>query len=155
MKKNDLIPAMIWVALGIAVAVGSYKLQLGTLRNPGPGLMPFLLGIILLLCSLPILVRSLMVIKIKAKQGDGGIWSGVQFKRLILVLASLVGYGMIIEEVGFIVSTFFLLFVLFKIIGSRKWLFALITSVIVVLLSYLLFVVVLDIELPSGIWRIG
>jgi len=155
MKKKDLIPAFIWMGLGIAVAVISYELQLGTLRNPGPGLMPFLLGILLSLCSVPILIGSLLTIRNKAKQGDEGIWSGVEFKRLLLVVFSLVSYAMILEKVGFVIATFFLLIILFKVIGSRKWLFALMTSAIVVLLSYLLFVVFLKVEMPSGLWRIG
>jgi len=155
MKKKDLIPAFIWMGLGIAVAVISYELQLGTLRNPGPGLMPFLLGILLSLCSVPILISCLLTIRNKAKQGDEGIWSGVEFKRLIFVVFSLVCYAMILEKVGFVIATFFLLIILFKVIGSRKWLFALMTSAIVVLLSYLLFVVFLKVEMPSGLWRIG
>lgn len=150
-----MIPALIWVVLGIAVTVRSYKLQLGSLQNPGLGLMPFLLGIILFLCSLIIVVRSLMAVRHKARQENKGMWSDIEFKRIIVCLSSLVGYGLILETVGFVVSTFLLLFVLFKVIGSRKWLFSLITSLIVVVLSYLLFVVLLDVEMPSGIWRIG
>lgn len=156
MKKKDLIPAFIWMGLGIAVAAISYGLQLGTLRNPGAGLMPFLLGILLSLCSVPILIGSLLTIsRTKAKQGDEGIWSGVQFKRLIFVVFSLVCYAMILEKVGFVIATFLLLIILFRVIGSRKWLFALMTSAIVVFLSYLLFVTLLKVEMPSGIWGIG
>jgi putative tricarboxylic transport membrane protein len=155
MKKKDLIPAFIWMGLGIAVAAISYGLQLGTLRNPGAGLMPFLLGILLSLCSVPILIGSLLTIRNKAKQGDEGIWSGVEFKRLILVIFSLICYAMILEKVGFVIATFLLLIILFKVIGSRKWLFALMTSAIVVFLSYLLFVTLLKVEMPWGIWGIG
>jgi putative tricarboxylic transport membrane protein len=97
----------------------------------------------------------LLTIRNKAKQGDEGIWSGVEFKRLIFVVFSLICYAMILEKVGFVIATFLLLIILFKVIGSRKWLFALMTSAIVVLLSYLLFVVFLKVEMPSGLWRIG
>jgi putative tricarboxylic transport membrane protein len=155
MKKKDLIPAFIWMGLGIAVAAISYGLQLGTLRNPGAGLMPFLLGILLSLCSVPILIDSLLTIRNKAKQGDESIWSGVEFKRLILVIISLICYAMILEKVGFVIATFLLLIILFKVIGSRKWLFTLMASATVVFLSYLLFVTLLKVEMPWGIWGIG
>jgi len=155
MKKKDLIPAFFWMGLSIAVVFSSYRLQVGTLRNPGPGLMPFLLGILLFLCSIPVLVRALLIIKRDTQQEEERIWSGVDFKKLILVLFSLVCYALILERIGFAIATFLLLVVLFKVIGSRRWPFALMTSVIVVLLSYLLFVVLLKIEMPSGPWRIS
>ena len=154
MKQNDLIPALIWLGLGIAVAVGSNKLKLGTLANPGPGLMPFLLGIVLSLCSLCILIDSIQAIRVKMSRKDEGIWSGVDFKKLIFVLASLLGYALILEVLGFTVTTFLLLLILFKAIGSRGWPFALAGSAFTAILIYLLFFAVLKVELPSGLFRI-
>ncbi|MFX0202202.1 MAG: tripartite tricarboxylate transporter TctB family protein [Candidatus Hodarchaeota archaeon] len=154
MKKNDLIPGMIWMGLGIAVAVISYKLKLGTMDTPGPGLMPFLLGIILSICSLPILIRSFLVIKRNENLSGENIWAGVEFKRLILVLASVLGYIMLLEKIGFELTAFLLLLILFKITDSQKWRWALISSFITILLTFFLFVVFLKVELPSGLWRI-
>ena len=152
MKKYDFITSIIWMGLGIAVVIGSCRLKLGSLENPGAGLMPFILGISLFLSSSPILIRSIMS---KNKELHKSIWSGIEFRKLILVPVSLIGYAIILEKVGFGVAAFLLLFVLFKIIGSRRWLFALIMSALVVLLSYLLFVALLKVEMPSGIWGIG
>ncbi len=155
MKKIDMIPAMFWMGLGIAVAVSSYRLRLGTLENPGPGLAPFLLGIMLSLCSLPILVRSFLVMMKNEKGGDESIWSGIQFKKLIIVVASLLGYWMFLEKIGFILTTFLLLLILFKTMDSQKWRAVLVASILTVLVVFIVFVVVLRVELPSGVWRIG
>jgi putative tricarboxylic transport membrane protein len=152
MRKYDFITSIIWMGLGIIVVISSYRLKLGSLGNPGAGLMPFVLGISLSLCSIPILIGSLTT---KERERHEGIWSGIEFKKLILVPVSLIGYAMILEKVGFLVATFLLLFTLFKIIGSRRWSFALAVSILVVLLSYLLFVTLLKVEMPSGIWGIG
>ena len=148
MRKHDLITALIWMGLGITVAVSSYRLRIGELRNPGPGLMPFLLGISLSLCSLPIFIRAL---RVRDGQRDENIWSGVAFKKLVLVAASLLGYTLILEKVGFAVSTFFLLLLLFKAIGSRKWSLSLMVSVLTVVVAYFVFVVLLKVELPLGL----
>jgi putative tricarboxylic transport membrane protein len=153
MKKNDLIPGVIWLGLGMAVAVIAYNLKLGTLRNPGPGLMPFFLGIILSICSLPIIVRSFLIIKRKKKQGDEGMWSGVEFRKLIFVLTSLLGYTMLLEKIGFVLTTFLLLLSLFKTINSQKWSWVLIQSGLTVLITFLIFSVFLKVELPWGLWR--
>jgi putative tricarboxylic transport membrane protein len=142
------------MGVGIAVAINSYKLKLQTLANPGPGLMPFFLGIILSVCSLPIIVRSFLAIKKNREQKDESIWSGIEHKRIILVMASLVLYWMFLEKVGFLGMTSFLLFILFKTVGSQKWYSALITSVLVVVLVFLAFVVCLQVELPVGFLKI-
>lgn len=155
MKRNDLILGLIWLGAGIAVAVNSYNLKLQSLAKPGPGLMPFLLGIILSMCSLPIIVRSLLVIKKNREHEEESVWSGIEHKRIILVVVSLLLYWMFLEEVGFLAMTSFLLFILFKTIGSQKWYSALLTSVFVVVVVFLIFVVFLQVELPTGFLKIG
>lgn len=102
MKKGDLLLATIWLVLGIAVAVISYTLKLGSLRNPGPGLQPFLLGLILSICSLPFLVRSFLAIRVKETEVEEGIWSGIEFKKLILTVALLLSYIMLLSTVRLI-----------------------------------------------------
>lgn len=151
MKKNDIYPAIIWLLLGITVAAISYKLKLGSLEKPGPGLMPFLLGVSLSICSIPIIVRSFLAIKGKEKQE--GIWSGVEFKKLILVVVPLLVYIVLLEKIGFVLITFPLLLIFFKIIDSRKWRWAFTASVLTVLISFFLFVVFLKVELPRGLWK--
>ncbi len=155
MKKIDLIPAIFWMGLGIAVAVSSYRLRLGTLANPGPGLAPFFLGIILSLCSLPILVRSFLVIMRNQKHEDEPIWSGIQFKKLIIVVASLLGYWVFLEKIGFVLTTFLLLLILFKTVDSQRWRSVYVASTLTVIVIYIVFVIVLRVDLPSGVWRIG
>ena len=155
MKRNDLILGLIWLEVGIAVAVNSYNLKLQSLAKPGPGLMPFLLGIILSMCSLPIIVRSLLVSKKNREHEEESVWSGIEHKRIILVVVSLLLYWMFLEEVGFLAMTSFLLFILFKTIGSQKWYSALLTSVFVVVVVFLIFVVFLQVELPTGFLKIG
>lgn len=155
MKRNDVIPAMVWMGLGIALAIGSYKLKLGSLHTPGPGLMPFLLGIALSLCSIPIVVRSIQMITRKFKERDEDVWSGIDFKKLILVVASLIGYAVLLESVGYLVTAFLVLVILFKTVESQKWSLVVVLSVLSVISTYLLFVVILNVQLPSGLLRIG
>ncbi len=150
MKKNDLIPAIIWIILGIAVAIGSYRLKLGNLANPGPGLMPFLLGIALLVCSFPVLIHSFLKMMRKTEQKEKIIWSEIDFKKLVIVLTSLIGYAVILEKIGFVTTTFLLLSILFKTVDSQKWFSVLIASILTVIITYFLFVVILKVELPSG-----
>jgi hypothetical protein len=55
-----------------------------------------------------------------------------------------------LEHVGFALTTFLILTILFKAVGSQKWSYSLIASVSTVVVSYLVFIVILKVELPAG-----
>jgi putative tricarboxylic transport membrane protein len=133
MKKYHPIIIAIWIGLSLCLIVFSYKLGLGKLRSPGPGLMPFSIGGLLLLISLCLLMVDL-------------------FKKSAEDKPSLILYGLLLERLGFPVTTFLLLLFLFRIMGVR-WLTALVASALTVLITYGSFTY-LGVRLPSGIFRL-
>lgn len=154
LKKRDVIPALIWIVLGLAVMIASYQMSLGTLHTPGPGLLPFLLGSLLVIVSLSIFINSLTLFK-KTSPGtsETGIWAGIEFKNLLIIVVALVAYPLLLEKLGFLITAFLFLFVLFSVFDSRRWFFALGASLLTVSITYTLFVLVLQVELPSGFLR--
>lgn len=150
MRDNDWIPGTVWLVLGMAVVWGSLRLKLGSLVSPGPGLMPFIFGISLTICSLFVLIQTVLLKLKKSKEPRQGIWTDVDFKKVILVVGCLLGYTFMLETVGFALTTFLILTILFKAVGSQKWSHALIASVPTVVVSYLVFIVILKVELPAG-----
>ena len=153
-KKRDVIPALIWIIIGLAVMIVSYQMSLGTLHTPGPGLLPFLLGSLLLIVSLSIFINSLTVTKkISLDINETGIWSGIEYKNVLIIVVSLVAYALLLEKLGFLISAFLFLFALFSAFESRRWFFALGVSLVTIVITYTLFVLVLRVELPSGLLR--
>ena len=146
---------MIWIIIGLAVMVVSYQMSLGTLHTPGPGLLPFLLGSLLIVVSLPILIGSLLLFRKTVPESRAAeIWAGVEFKNVLIIIISLVAYALLLEKLGFILTAFLFLFVLFATFDFQRWLFALGVSSVTIFITYLLFNVVLRVELPSGLLRI-
>ena len=146
---------MIWIIIGLAVMVVSYQMSLGTLHTPGPGLLPFLLGSLLIVVSLPILIGSLRLFRKTVPESRAAeIWAGVEFKNVLIIIISLVAYALLLEKLGFILTAFLFLFVLFATFDFQRWLFALGVSSVTIFITYLLFNVVLRVELPSGLLRI-
>lgn len=111
--------------------------------------MPFGLGILLFFCSFPILFRCFVGLKNAGKEEEQGVWSEVDLKKIGLVTASLIGYLLLLERLGFVATTFFIFLILFKAVGSQRWGWALIATVLTVSFAYLLFVVILDVYMPS------
>jgi putative tricarboxylic transport membrane protein len=153
MKKTDFLMGLVWLMAGVAILLKSHSLGLGTLRHPGLGMTPFLIGSFLTFFSICILFSSHDV-KGSLREFRSA-WEGVNGKTIGLVLLYLVGYAFLIEKIGYLVVTFIFFLFLLKTIGSMKLRTTVMVSLASVLVSYGLFVLLLKVPLPSGFWRIG
>ncbi|OGP62765.1 MAG: hypothetical protein A2169_13160 [Deltaproteobacteria bacterium RBG_13_47_9] len=122
----------------------SYRINLGTLSSPGPGLYPFGAGLILGVLSLVQIFKSHF-------DGDEPveIIKG-KILKIPLVLFILIIYGIVLEQVGFLITTFGLLIFLLKIIVPQRWGRAFIAALLSTIVCYLIFEVWLKTQLPRG-----
>ncbi len=156
MKTEDhqVFAIFFWVGLGVFVMYSSCRFGLGSFRSPGPGLMPFLLGA--LLCSVSLYFLATSFFRKNARKGDE---SEAKEKRqghanigkIIFVVASLIVYALVLEKLGYVVATLFLLFGLFWAAGTTR-LLAAILSLATVLLTYFFFTH-LGVTFPQGILK--
>lgn len=142
MKRLDR-SSLFLLFLSLFICLDSYRIDLGTLSSPGPGLFPFGAGLILGILSLIIILQS------SAKEEPGGT-EGTGKYKIVLVLIALITYGLVLEWMGFIITTFGLLIFLLKVIVPQSWTRVLITAFLSSLCSYLLFEVWLKAQLPKG-----
>lgn len=142
---------MFWIGLGIFVMAHSYSLGLKGITGPGPGLMPFLVGLLLLLVSVYLLALFLF----KRRDGNEAREEGeskVKFRKISLVVASLIAYALFMEKLGYLITTTLLLVSLLKGMGSKKWTSVVMVSVLTSLITYFAFTY-LRLRLPMGILR--
>lgn len=132
-----MIPFIFWILLSFFAMIFSYKLDLGSLHNPGPGFTPFLLGLLLLAVSLYPMIRYFMKKK-EADETPNEVCSQVNYRKIGFVLASLLGYSFLFERLGFVVSTSIFLVLLFRGMGN-SWMSVLIGSAITVFITYFMF----------------
>jgi hypothetical protein len=116
--------------------------------------MPFLLGALLGLVSLYFLMTVLSKRGAKERAGretnDAGS-SGADVKKIAVVEVSLIVYALLLEKLGYVVTTLPLLYCLFWVAGTKK-LVAAISSVVTVSLTYFGFSY-LGVVFPQGILR--
>ena len=153
-NRGEVLLVMLWILIGFLVTMESFRLGIGHIQKPGSGMMPFLLGVILILVSLRLLLSCVLRKGGREEMGEKHIWAGVNFWRMGLVMLSLVGYGMVLERIGFSLTTACCLFVLFKFAGSEEWKRSLILMCLTVVFTHLLFVTLLRMEMPSFPWEI-
>jgi putative tricarboxylic transport membrane protein len=152
MEKYHIFPALFWIGLSLFVMVFSYRLGLEGFHHPGPGLMPFLLGLLLLPLSLYLLMGSLLKKREGDETGKGGEGQ-TDYGKIGLVLLALFVYALLLERLGFLITTSVFLLILFRSMGNR-WITVLVASVLTVLTTYFVFTF-FGVRFPTGIFGAG
>jgi putative tricarboxylic transport membrane protein len=139
---------VIWVIIGGFICLLSWRIDLGSFNEPGPGFVAFASGLSL------IIIGSVMALsKTFAKRSPGAgrpRWALPKF-RLFYTLLLLVGYGLVLQCLGYIVTTFLVLFGLFYDRGINRFLPSFLGSLLTVVITYLVFETWLRVQLPRGI----
>jgi putative tricarboxylic transport membrane protein len=147
-KRTYVIVNIFWLVLSTAVCVESWSLKVGGLHNPGPGFLPFYTAILLGLMALISLLQTL-----KESEGSASeIWGGIQFGKLAILLGTLFLYVFLLDRLGFLLGTFLLLLVLFRIVEPYSWKIVLFSSLLTTAATYFFFVILLESRLPRGLW---
>ncbi len=126
----------------------SSKFPFGSFDNPGPGFLPLSVGIILFLLSFILFIQTLL----KGEEGRKILWTKGATARVLLILASLVVYGILLESLGFMLMTFLLMGFLLLVIGSQRILLAILISLASSIGCYAVFQLWLEVQLPKGVF---
>jgi len=148
MKKYDQMSSGIWLLFAMYICVESIRLPLGSFRDPGPGFLPLLVGILLGALSL---ISFFQARTAKLPESSEPWYPRKRWKNLVWVLGALLAYAGILDALGFLVSTFLLLILLFRSsLEPRSWPWAVGGSLIASVSCYVVFELWLRTQLPKG-----
>ncbi len=149
MGRADRISGIFWLLFAIFVGIESYRLGLGTLHKPGPGFLYFWTSIALGIMALVVLIRARM--SKKAGEPEVSIFGKQNTTKILFVLISVFLYALLMETIGFILVTLLLFIFLLGIIEKKRWWYTAFVSILVTVISYLIFEVWLKSQLPKGL----
>lgn len=147
-----------WVGAGVVFLFGiigillSKSLPVESTEELGTSFFPFVISIFLLALSLINLVnlflsRKNAFQKIQWPQRDGLI-------RLCLASFLFLSYIVILERLGYMISTFLLLLLFARLVFNKSWLISGILAILAVLSTFGLLSVLLGVRLPPLPWRL-
>jgi putative tricarboxylic transport membrane protein len=148
MNRKDLAGGFFWLLVALVVIEQSLELKIGDHRTPGPGYIPLGVGLVMAGIAGIILVRGAFF---SSSQPLALGASRQALKKLGIVLAAFFLFAAFFNFLGFLISTFFFLLLLFKGVEPQGWPKAAIWAGGATLLTYLLFCTLLQCELPRGI----
>ena len=143
---SERIAHLVIGLVSILIMLLSASYGLGTLKKPGPGMYPFVVGLFILPLSLILFFASL---KCKKK---GAILSGSQIGTFVSFVGACVFWILAMPYLGYPLVTLIAVILISKVMKLEGWLKPLILSVGTALFIYLLFDFWLYIDLPRGIW---
>jgi len=146
-SQRDFWSGLMFVVVGVAFAWGATEYSFGSSARPGPGYFPFGLGILLALLG------SLVLFKALTLESEGGDPIGkIAWRPLLVIVAAIIVFGVAIPRLG-LACTLPLVITLSALAGDEfRWRDVLISSVVLTLGSWALFIWGLKLTVP--LWPI-
>lgn len=143
--------SLVWLFFGILISWGSFRLNLGNFHNPGPGFLPFITGVILTGLSLIVFLQS-------GRGGEGAARKPFLVNRkkawkATVTLISLLVYAVVMNYLGFLVSTTLFLAFLLWTVEPQRWYVVIFGSLLASVASFTIFEILLKSPLPRGIFE--
>ncbi len=151
MRARNLITSILLIALSIGILMETAKLPIGKLKSPQAGFFPLILGILLGILAIILLIQTIKG-GIKEKFGPWAKAGGLE--PLCLTLLALFIFGIVFEKLGYLASTLILIMFLARFISRFKWPIVIIFGFLCTLVSYILFGILLNSQLPMGILNV-
>jgi hypothetical protein len=144
--------AAVVLVVGVAALVQARTLPFGSIAAPGPGFFPLTLSIGLALIGAVLVARAAL-----AGGGPDAVAAGTApaagaRARLVIVVGAMFAYAAALPWLGFVLTTFALMVVLFRVVESHRWTTAVIESIASAALSHVVFRTWLGVRLPPGPW---
>ncbi len=160
MKKKGLtkerLTALILLGFSIFYTLYALRLKTGTIKNPGPGFMPILIGILLLICTVLYLLH---VFSIKSRVKDAPD-SQKNYLAVYGILVCTIAYPFLLPMLKFILSTLMVTFVMLIVLKPHRPVYNFAIAVGASISTFIVFGQILEIALPAGyieeiFYRIG
>ncbi len=139
-NPKDFLAGLIFVAFGLAAIVLGSDYPLGTASRMGPGYFPRILGILLVILGGALSLRSLRL--------AGPPLPGWKWRPVLVVLLSVVVFGLVLTRIGLVLSTVGLIFAASAASREFRPKEALISGILLAALASAVFVVGLKLVIP-------
>jgi len=158
--RKEIASSLVLILFSMTFLIYTTRYPLETWESPGPAVFPLLLGGILLILASGQLIRAFLAPKIAGPAGehDSTINGLKKFlhdnkgeAKVLSLTALLILYILMMQWIGFFVSTFLLLILSSRLMEAKDWGRPIALSLGVGIFCYLLFDVWLKLSFPRGI----
>lgn len=147
----DILTGILLLAFSVFYLAATVQLHevTGLPMAIGPKVFPFLLGGSMLILSLILLGQGIK----SSAEGDKAkvVWTKKEVKDFLVIPGLVLLYALVLENLGYVLSTLFFLLAAMLFMGRRRWWSNLFWAAAFSFGSYYLFTYWLDVQLPKGL----
>jgi putative tricarboxylic transport membrane protein len=155
---KDIVSGGCFLILGLFIVLRSIGLKIWGAIGPQEGFFPFIIGILTIGLSLIIIVKSLLSslshtrVKSEEPVAEEETASG-SLRKVIYYSISIGCYAVLLQPVGFLITTPLFLVSILRLIEKQSWKTSLSVALALTALSHIVFVYLLMVPLPKGLLR--
>jgi len=146
--RSDIAVGAILLALAGYIFLTASALPFGTARVPQTAFFPKTLAVLLEILSLVVVTQALAGTKAPFASNKIGSDGWI---RIGATLATLAGFALLLERLGFLLATFLLMICLLRAIEAQSWGKVIAVALATSLITYGLFAWLLGVPLPAGV----
>ena len=147
---RDQLSTVFWIAISILVCANFWQ-DVGSFGSPGPGFFPFWSAVAL--GGLAFINGATRLLK--KKEAAAGQRVSIKWGKVIFVVASLLIYSLLLSTFGYLITTFALMLLLFAVTERPRVWSWLGSALLATFLSYVVFYLWLNVQLPAGKFAFG
>jgi putative tricarboxylic transport membrane protein len=148
-RNGEVISGAVLAALGVYIFLQSRAWDYYTEDGPGPGFFPTWYGVAMVALSLALIVNNVMR-PASAKSAGNVDWQAAG--RALGTWAAFAVSVALMGLLGFVVSFALLTFLIVAFVFKRSWVTAAVTGVVAALAFHVIFPLVLEVQLPTGLF---
>lgn len=151
-NKKDFSSGLFLFLLGLFLAFLSIRYSIWSKFGPDEGFFPFAVAMIIMGLSLIVIVKSFFVAESqeREKTSEGQKRKIITVLRVSIYTILMLVYGLLLEKVGFLITSAVLIFPILKVVEKQSWKITLLVGFGSIITSYILFVHFLGVPLPRG-----
>ena len=147
--KKDIYGALFWLLFGIYFTVESYTFGLGRWSRPGPGYFPFGAGLLFVVISLFVFVKTLR--KRPSDEKSAQSIERFHWQNIFLIVVGMLAYALFLKKFGFALCTFGLVVLFIRLIAGKGWFISVMTGLVIAIVFHVFFNILLNVQLPNGV----
>ena len=141
------------LALGACVLAGAWELPAGGgYAQVGPGVVPRIVGAVLLLLG-AMLLREALTGGFRGVDEEAEVHLPMDWGAFAWVSGGIVAYGLLVERAGFLIASTLLFVAVARGFSSRRWLSNALVGLAVAAFIFAVFNYALGLQLPAGILK--
>jgi hypothetical protein len=139
----DQVAGGFFAAFSVLVLWETRKIPFGFLAEPGPGAMPTILAVTLLVCSIGVVIGGRLGKRVSAVQ-----W--IEWRHAVAILGACAFIALALERLGYRLTILIALALLVSVVERRGWIAGLVFAASFAFGTYFLFNTLLRVPLPLG-----